>query len=564
MEELTFKPGDPYRICEDCGEMVPASRLRCRKCGADILATQAIHRYVEETAEPEPSGGEAPLTEQARMRCIGCGAQWSMAHTSCPDCGGLLVLDIAEQRAEEQPDYCCEVLFYDEYREKMVASENKLVLRDGDTVLGRSLLLTPGLFFPRYSSKLDERFQTISREHIVITLSGGKLSVRLVEDGKRKNPVTVNGRRLESGDTVLLAQGDVLHLGTSEQSWVELRIQKSRPTGGNIQQILENLDRSVSDIASRTEKIQSGQEELLSGQKAILNSQQELKEAMMRLTPEDLHIDSQGSRETEWETYESTDGWQTRKCEDQEPDDLARLEELVPEVSGEELIKGTIREFLSMESSEYYTQLEEILDNKQLQHYLYQAAFFEGACKNMHERIGVDDYSAAMSFIGKAVEEFCRTEYAQVIFRSQITDFLEYLKEVNKGRPKKTFTLGELVRYFGKDKYKKQDVDIRIKSDRIRTVLKAVGEETPDKARVKAFRQAADQMVETTGLRNKSAHAEAPDDVALKINNDYIENSRKQLLSTLPGEEYQEHKRQIFSADTISVIHEYYKQICSK
>lgn len=631
MEKRLFKVGDAYHICDDCGAWVPASRYRCDECGGDISPMSRLYKVSEGMGAspedvpgasgmcpecvPEASGmcpedvrgadGMCPedvpdtaagmpkdslkaaagaaelLSGQPVLRCTACGKRFAFGRSSCPDCGGIPVPEMPQENRTEtdtesagtggEACYCYMAFLYDDYGRRTQAKK-AVKLKPGENILGRnSFLRNPDLFFTAnlLTARVREKYSGISRENVILTLKDSRLSVRYVSE--RKSPVQINGIELQEGDSAVLEEGDVLHFGDDDaEGCIEVEIQRYEPAPElMVQEALEAIRRDTSESRKQLGRIEEGTAAIGRDMTEVLRGQEALRAAMEKITAEDLRVrESDREDESVWEIVEAPEGWQLRKRTGKEGSYTGRLGALMPDSESVEVIRNTIRDFLTMKKTgaapeEYYGQVEKSLESKQFQLYLYQAAFFEGTCDNILRTAGVEDYAAPLSFLGKAVEEFICTEYVQVIFKTQWEDFKAYAESRGK-RLGGYVPQGLLVWYMGCGEKDSEEV-AEEKRKRLLKVLEAAGGCEDDKERLETLKNAARQLGLITKTRNNAVHASASDKISnFKGNRKYLQTNKKMPSKIIKKEEYERMKWEIFSCGALKLVHEYYEEICVK
>lgn len=609
MEKRLFETGDSYHICEDCGAWVPADRYKCDECGGDFSPMAPIYTFsakdepkaAEETVSEEPGGAKkaGTKTDEARkepgrgteeefhqgqpvMRCTLCGKRFAFGPGSCPDCGGTAVPELFGERAakekavspaaERRGDdcaYCYTAYLYDDYGRRSRAN-HAVKLKEGDNLLGRnSFLLDPRLFFTaaELTQRIRDRYSGISRENVILTVDRDGLTVRYAGEGKA--PVRINGNELPEGCSAVLEEGDLLHFGDDDrEGCIEVEIGRNRVFAESrmhrtleaIRQESQKSRQQLGRIEEETANIGRNMEEVLRGQEA-------LQEAMRKITADELRVrESDREEESVWELYETEGSWQIRK-RGGESGYTARLGALMPEGETEEVIRRTIRDFLTRRaggvSEEYYGQVERSLASRQFQLYLYQAAFFEGSCDNILRVAGVEDYAAPLSFLGKAVEEFICTEYVGVIFKSQLEEFKAFL-EANGRHMGGYLPQGLLVQYLGRGRLD-TETDTGRKQERVRCVVEKAGYSGEDEERVNALKEAADRIGAMTQIRNNAIHAKASESMATpKASARYMKRSSRAVSKVITREAYERQKWEIFSGGALKLMHGYYEAVCLK
>ena len=460
MEKGLFKAGDKYRVCDNCGEWVPANQVRCDKCH------EHISNFDFFTVE------ESQAASTGKLKCMICGTLTDVGHTVCPNCNNAALVPVEDEKdinadasfdekkdtnadsfnnynsdtesfsdagifgntqffdtadTQEESKYYFEGEILSGHGRKL-QSKSRIAVTAEEIVVGRRYFIeNRDLFFDGYTDELQQRFKVISTENAVICVKNGQITVRKCRNEAscirifRMNPDTgamENGGEMEGTGEYTINPGDCLEFGNGDDHHRHILLQfgiegaetvaKSVPKTAHrgITEDLNRIDRVLNLVLEGNKSIN---ERMSSVEASIGNFEQ----IISKINFEELSI---------------------KKDESQEEYDR-RIDKQVP--VAQELTKDEeIRNFLKIRMKSGNTkdcslQYEVVKDRDQIVEYLWQAAYFEKACNLRYESDDKIDYSIVINCIGRAFEEFICTFLLQTIYESQGDEFEAAMTKAN-------------------------------------------------------------------------------------------------------------------------------------
>ncbi|HOD43114.1 MAG TPA: FHA domain-containing protein [Candidatus Wallbacteria bacterium] len=192
------------KICPVCSGECELSDLICLACGSDISAAAPVQ--ARPAGEIENGAATAASSAAAEFKiCPGCGASNASYSMLCNNCGRDL-----SAAGETGPA----LILYS-------AEDGIEITIKGETVFGRcARCLTQDQrersLCRNSREKFDfidcERFNTVSRRHLIFKLENGVFYVKIHPDAK--NPALLNSVRLTPDAECPLAAGDVLQVSS--------------------------------------------------------------------------------------------------------------------------------------------------------------------------------------------------------------------------------------------------------------------------------------------------------------------------------------------------------------
>lgn len=606
MKKELFKVGDRYRICDNCGEWVPADQARCDNCHEHVSNYDFCTVQEKDLQEADMVGQADGVMmmegNRGRLQCMICDTIVEAGVTLCPNCGNssLIPMDSEEVSKPDEPikggadvsyrpfdteQYPAggttgNTQFFNAVEKKeetsfyfegeiltghgaKLKSRNQIHIGPEEIVLGRKYFIeNRELFFDGFTPELEQRFRVISAECAVIYVHDNEMTIRKCRSEASRvihysvNPVSgavESQQTLEGTQEYVIKPGDCVEFGNGEDHHrhIMLRFGCSNSENGFVN--VSNHNSNGNDRPAHT------------GLTDRLNEFFSLVEDRFNsMDQQNKNIEKQlGSMQEALSSVEQIVGKfniedLALKIGESQAEYDKRLVKQVPQaeaVTKEQEIRNFLKVRLaSGNTKDCSHQYEVIKDRQQIVDYLWQAAFYEKVCNAQYEIDKEIDYSVVVNCIGRAFEEYICTYLLQIIYASQRADFE---KEMRGAKVKlDSIPQGRICNYLlFYDKLSNGQKVFR----RVNKVVEAAGYGN-DNNRRNEFRNAVENAKLATQNRNEGSHAGASKHTSMEEIEKYMKKNQKEHISK---KEYMDIKAKVFGEKTLSTLKSYYDQLCS-
>lgn len=494
MKKEFFRPGALYFICENCGEMCDARGPKlCDNCGEQYTGHEILTYNETGVEKPEymPKAHVIqPLPIQPKRRSYVKPIQNSIDELPLPRPARL-----------EQPVFAYSVRIYEEGQWIGVKDGKQIAFGDNVVGMGRTSLLSDSRIFNDGMS-MDNRFNGISRENVVFIQTDEKLFVQYRnDDGVKKSKIRINGIVLEQGKSMQIGEDDEIRFGP-------------------VKQPEKCIDIHIHKLLKHSQMDEDFQEEIHQIKKSVINMQTQMAEMDGKLKTFIANINPETLK---WKEDDSEESYEKR------------LDAILPKKGAEEEL-ALIRQFFLWDTPKGQKDCSEnysfMWEDKQLTHFLYNAAFYEKVCNIRFDGTEHEDYYPVCGNIGKAVEHFVRHEMVALINRYMKSEFEEYMKITNCSTEK----------FVAQAKYLAFLDGNRNHGARIKKLFISLGiPEREQERRLNEWKKAIKDIFKIVELRNKNAHPES-----------------------IRRGEYLELKKLVLQSNAVLTIHQYYTRMVEK
>lgn len=546
-----------FYYCERCKKEVPRAVAVCDGCRkrfrnervytiVKIEELKARDAQKEETAGTDEGGkiaqqsqtGQAHQTQGVvQLKCPICGMTYDENHSICDTCGMPLVMTyepvvVPEENVDREMIFG-DVIEYPAWEIKVRRFMNNQAYEGNTFVVNRSIMpvgrrfLVLNHIFHSDMRIANAMINVVSADNGFLIVENGELFIQYDttkrhDKGTVKSRIKVKGQTMTEQERIKLAVGDVITLGSDEQSSMDYCVEMEIVGLENSAARQMNFARLKEDLAREVRAgISSELGEVKQMQRQTYDMVAETAEHVRKLVT-DLDITK----------FASTDDY------------LEAAEECERQYEGKKLSK---EEYIDNFLEDYPRKQEFLASLSEAQkEYLYYAAFYESMAR-LHPEADVD-YSATFIYIGKLLENFANTVMRPFLLtfgRSRLEE-IRNRKGVKCKLKNLSLTLGEVTRSFV-DNVRGQKIGIE---SIILPIARAYTQNTQLTAEAEIFAQMEKAFVDCDNAReyrNSAAHCS-------------LEAILASDLKRISKEEYLQAKKNVIESDFIINIFDYYSK----